>query len=110
MPPSLHSSSIMSSPPSPPAATQEYVELLAEVGFVSVSASDRTADFAATLSRELGALREGRAAFQERFSAAEYAEMEGGWEAKLQRAAAGEHCWAQLVAAAPGGDGGGAAS
>lgn len=86
---------------------EEYAQLLAEVGFVSVSATDRTADFAAALSRELGALREGRAAFEERFSAAEYAEMEGGWEAKLQRAAAGEHCWAQLVAAAPGGGGGG---
>ncbi|KFM27020.1 Phosphoethanolamine N-methyltransferase [Auxenochlorella protothecoides] len=82
-------------------AVAEYAALLSAAGFEVLSARDETPRFVATLGAELERLRERRDEFVARFSEREHADMVAGWEAKLERAHAGEHCWGVFHARRP---------
>ncbi len=60
--------------------------------------ADHSVQFEASLKRELAAAEAGKAAFVSEFSKADFAEVVGGWGAKLQRVADGEQRWGLFTA------------
>jgi phosphoethanolamine N-methyltransferase len=79
----------------------EYGELLSAAGFADVAAEDVTDVFESSLRTELARAEEGKAGFVAEFSDADFAEVTGGWRAKLDRVAAGEQKWGLFYATKP---------
>jgi phosphoethanolamine N-methyltransferase len=73
----------------------EYRDLLAEAGFVEITAQDRTAHFQQILEQELANLP------VERFTPLTLTEIRAAWQAKIERAQSGEQRWGLFMAHRP---------